>query len=733
MNKIDPKSPFHDVEDLLHNIPCASFDVARSRAITDIAEITFKILNYLDSDLACQILFPRAHISSKYIDYGGFAILRKNRMQTQLDSGLASNPVIILHAGNVMLKNDACQSYFPSMNLVPVLFTAFILANHIKDIFLAIELAKKRLLECEKKIKPNYILNFSHVPYLGTNLARNQFYCVGVQENTSSMDQRYIEGMELPSTLPMKFYDDKCIGRLIDEIFQLRPLNVLQFYNKYNQLCHYGISDYIDGKALELPLTEIKNEYTGQHNSTCFLNKNSPFFNTNIMHDYNDAKIILSSSVDGISSLLTRFRRYRHSDYIVSGWVGEIRKYDLASLQGRDVLYVLDSLQQERSLNAAAYLQNQAFSTANLFFRVVDGSQTGILDYNQLCQHAQAIGINLPKAQTSNRIEILDRARLKTSEEIPDKQIVIEGFAPLGSIFVVGGGPKLGKSLATEKLGYQISIGGQFWGFELNKMKVLIYDTELDAYDLKRRGYADKQSDNFHIILASEMDEDDKREFSQDSLEEHLAGIIAYVKKYDIDVVIIDCLYRLLDTSVEQQVTLLVNTLKKLKAMNKLVIVVHHLNKASVDRIDPFKNLAGHSNLARAIDGGIILLADEPISKATRMTATFLSRSFAPIPDLKLLFQGGVHYPIGQKVWSPEKSPEEQFIAIISKIVPATSDIAMPTEEIASRLAPHLNLSKETIQRKLPSWVREEYLSVIGNRPKQYYQGEKVLDDETDI
>ena len=197
-------------------------------------------------------------------------------------------------------------------------------------------------------------------------------------------------------------------------------------------------------------------------------------------------------------------------------------------------------------------------------------------------------------------------------------------------------------------------------------------------------------------------------------------------------------MYRLVNENSATQVNTFVNQLKKFKNKGILVIVVHHLNKSEIDSDDPFKNLAGHSNFYRAIDGGILLLPkkDSNSINPTYMTMKFSARSFAPIPDKDIVFYKKEHMlqeeyeaKYSQKEQLFDISQEDKLKTFIKANLPADQSDALERSELISMMAEctEISYSDSTIERrKLAEWEEKGYLKSIGNRPKKYYQGKNL-------
>jgi archaellum biogenesis ATPase FlaH len=394
----------------------------------------------------------------------------------------------------------------------------------------------------------------------------------------------------------------------------------------------------------------------------------------------------------------------------------------------------MEGLPIQRAFDMAKYLMNHVGKTVNLQF-IVDEKQTftAPMNWDELRKYSNSNhGLSLP-ADSKDQLSIIEDSILKSDDQIINRPEIIKGFAKLGKIYVIAGGAKVGKSLFASRLACEISNGGCVWDHEMNKQNVLYFDTEMDPDDYFDRGLTAKQHDGLKFVLLSEINlpEEIVEADDEDRLVFYLTALKKYASKYGSSVIVIDCLYRLLNESSGPQINKFVSLLKEMKREGMLIFVVHHLNKSTLDEVDPFKNLSGHSNFQRAVDGGILLIPDEDSddAKSRTMTIKYMARSFPQIPDKKVLFKDGVHILASDDGHEPQKNEIGRLKDFICENLPVTSDDAIPTVELAELISQcdDLPWTVETIKRyKLSKWVTAGYLNVTGNKPKLYYQGNNL-------
>ena len=204
----------------------------------------------------------------------------------------------------------------------------------------------------------------------------------------------------------------------------------------------------------------------------------------------------------------------------------------------------------------------------------------------------------------------LDSYRLTEDvSTIKEQPWIIPNVLKKGKISCIAGGSKAGKSLLAMNLAMNISkgYGDSFLGSEYLKQKVLYIDTEMDADDWKTRSSIINAHENLFTLLIN-----DYKYPKELNLLERLTfminKIISYSKINSVDVVILDCIYAFINENDPREVTILVDALKRMKADGLTVIVIHHTKKAKYEGGSVLNQIAGHSNIGRAIQSAILLM-----------------------------------------------------------------------------------------------------------------------------
>ena len=333
------------------------------------------------------------------------------------------------------------------------------------------------------------------------------------------------------------------------------------------------------------------------------------------------------------------------------------------------------------------------------------------------------------------KLKTLESCRLPNNNKIPEPKIGIEGICYRPGIQCLAGSGKVSKSLAIQQLALSFKTGGSWMGHKTQKLKTLLVDTEMLPRDFKLRGLATEQSEGLDIFLfknlkipddIKRLDPDERRikelEFKMSMLREYI-----YVNK--IQVLILDCIYKLISDRSPKEVRILLDYLEEYREMDVLSIIVHHITKGKVDANTPLNSIAGHSDLIRAIEGGIVLIREGSIADQPRIRVKYDVRAMAPIKDKIVFLKDGKHILAEKLGIQDARSQEEKLIDVIASYIPASEEKAIPTDEIIRTLEKHDDITwqKSYMEKKLPEWVEKGYLNVIGNRPKCYYQGALIL------
>ena len=541
-----------------------------------------------------------------------------------------------------------------------------------------------------------------------------------------------------------KFYN------IVDEFDVIE--NVLHEYNLGN------------GEKIILPIGRFgRNRAEYEYLGYCLNHPIIKPYGIDLIKKHPEAKIIITDSIEAAESynfMYSNKNRDKEPEYIfISFYAGihSVNNIDFSAIRNKNIYYIINVLPINDTFKEACMIGNTVYKNlkkagANIINFICMGKNREtnyyefieLSSYQEFQNYVKKYGVEL-QLNFSDPISMIDNAVLKSSEEIEDRPIVIEGFAKLGKVYVAGGGAKTGKSLATARLALSISHGNNIWGLKANKNKVLYLDTEMDDDDYKDRGIADQQHEGFKVILASDLELPKEKDMADDMtrLTFMLESIRNYALEKDFKVVIIDCMYRLLNESSANEVKEFVNKLKLMKRDGFLVIVVHHFNKSEIDPIDPFKNLAGHSNFYRAIDGGILLLPEQGENELDDggpkfITMKFVARSFKQIPDKQLVFVNGEHILVSEY----EEQMQQNGLSIqkgqssiaklkrfIKENVPTNQDDAISSQELAELMgnSQYVEGSTSNIRkRKLNDWFKAGYLNRTGLNPYKYYQGKNL-------
>jgi hypothetical protein len=185
------------------------------------------------------------------------------------------------------------------------------------------------------------------------------------------------------------------------------------------------------------------------------------------------------------------------------------------------------------------------------------------------------------------------------AKDIPPVNFIIPGLLPATGLAVVGGSPKMGKSLMMTDLGLAISGGGRFLNvFDVGVREVLylcLEDTEQRMQERIRTMQPDcPGSDRIHLAFDWEDNGDDTLGHLGSLLENHA----------EVEIVIIDTISRFSKSLVGGQYTKQYEGFAGLKKFadthNILIVIVHHLRKSKSH--DPFEMLYGSNAMSGAAD-----------------------------------------------------------------------------------------------------------------------------------
>jgi archaellum biogenesis ATPase FlaH len=710
------------------------------------AEAYELLINALESEKYCTDLFPKHRISDYYIEYSDYILLRKSLKLRRVNSfGLVQ--ISIFPAGTLLnrqLNGNLKLIELKGMFDFP-LFKLFTNSLGINEDQIPDYIQKKLLF-----IKGESFYNTNTYHKAQVNKLREDF----IPHNMAYIDQ-FDSELFPKSSIPSMIDSFPVIETASENMLQMQPKrfpdDIFIFQDRY-AICDTPVCKFTlpSGKSIFVPMVYMQEKSTGMKILNCqpFSFPTVPFNGDKISQELN-AKIFLTPSIEYANSLTSFFEENNTTELIASSWVYEIKSLDLSYFKNRDLFYLLLEIEGQsihKGIKNAIHLMQNLDSSTRLKIIVVNKSslsQAQAITWKEFIEFCNKhYNIKLP-VDTKDKIGIVENALLKSGKDIKDRPIIVEGLTKGGKIIVIGGGAKTGKSFATYSLALAISYGQEIWGLKTKKTKTLYFDTEMDDDDYKDRGFADKQHEGFKVFLASDLQLPRAKADDMASLIFILESIKNYALKKGFEVVVIDCMYRLLNENSPTEVKVFVNKLKEMKRDGILIIVVHHFNKSDIDFTDPFKNLAGHSNFYRAVDGGILLIPDKDQDELDDgspkvITMKFVARSFKQIPDKELVFDNGKHIlvsecedKIQQQGLSTQKAPSQisKLKIFIKENLPDNPDEAIPTKDLAELMGNNKDVEGSTSniqKRKLAEWFDAGYLKRIGLKPYKYYQGDNL-------
>ena len=185
------------------------------------------------------------------------------------------------------------------------------------------------------------------------------------------------------------------------------------------------------------------------------------------------------------------------------------------------------------------------------------------------------------------------------AKDIPPVNFIIPGLLPATGLAVVGGAPKMGKSLMMTDLGLAISGGGRFLNvFDVGVSEVLylcLEDTEQRMQERIKKMQPDCPGSG-RIHLAFNWDD------KGDGALGHLGSWLD--SHQNVKIVIIDTISRFSKSLAGGQYSKQYEEFAELKKFadtrNILIMIVHHLRKSKSD--DPFEMLYGSNAMSGAAD-----------------------------------------------------------------------------------------------------------------------------------
>ena len=209
--------------------------------------------------------------------------------------------------------------------------------------------------------------------------------------------------------------------------------------------------------------------------------------------------------------------------------------------------------------------------------------------------------------------------------------ILIPNLLRVGNRLIVGASVKVGKSILVNNLAFALAEGREWLGKKLEAKKVLLVDLEVDVWELGKRlfGLAEKDG-NGHAVYPENLFRLSLRK-RPDLLDR--GRLLDIIRKYDeehgFDVIVIDCLYQVLDGLDENSnsdMAKLGNWFAALEERSAAVVAIHHFGKGDSHAKSLWDRFRGASSLAALFDAAITLA---PHEKKDHVIVEFGARSFA--------------------------------------------------------------------------------------------------------
>lgn len=218
--------------------------------------------------------------------------------------------------------------------------------------------------------------------------------------------------------------------------------------------------------------------------------------------------------------------------------------------------------------------------------------------------------ISKPKKKTkSSRIVSIRELR---AQERPPRDVFLESWLERGSIAIIGGKQKIGKSILSLNIATRLVLGEDFLGFRVPKpRKVLLYQQEISAEQMKERtdkifGNNDSSPklDNL-FTYTNPPEEIIKITKSQDRARLH-----EDIEECRPDLVIFDPLstFHNSNENDEQEMSRVFDCFSKIRNKFKVgVLIIHHIGKPSLAPRNGSHQLRGSSTIGDRADSIIIL------------------------------------------------------------------------------------------------------------------------------
>ena len=287
------------------------------------------------------------------------------------------------------------------------------------------------------------------------------------------------------------------------------------------------------------------------------------------------------------------------------------------------------------------------------------------------------------------RLAIVSGAEL-AAKKYPPRQFIVDGFIQRGNLVLFAGKPKTGKSWILLQLAHELDAprGGLFLNKPTSPAKVLYLALE----DGERRIHERLAIRNWTPISAH---------FYSSGMLPLDGGGMAQLRATaaDFDVVIVDSLRVACGAKVEENNNEVMGAILQALAdfaheTEKVVIVVHHLTKASYE--DAFDGIRGAGSIRQAYDVGVVMQR----KKGEKEAKLVVESRDAEINDMTISFEGG------STGWKYEGDGERlETIRAGKAVVKALSELG--GEAPVAELAAHLKITPQAVGQQLNAAERE--------------------------
>ena len=287
------------------------------------------------------------------------------------------------------------------------------------------------------------------------------------------------------------------------------------------------------------------------------------------------------------------------------------------------------------------------------------------------------------------RLAIVSGAEL-AARKYPERQFIVSDFIQRGNLVLFAGKPKTGKSWILLQLAHELDAprGGLFLNKPTKPAKVLYLALE----DGERRIHERLAIRNWTPVSAH---------FYSSGMLPLDGGGMAQLRATaeDFDVVIVDSLRVACGAKVEENNNEVMGAILQALAdfaheTEKVVIVVHHLTKASYE--DAFDGIRGAGSIRQAYDVGVVMQR----KKGEKEAKLVVESRDAEINDMTISFEGG------STGWKYEGDGERlETIRAGKAVVKALSELG--GEAAVAELATHLKITPQAIGQQLNAAERE--------------------------